>query len=92
MKPPVIRSEEGERMSEIAHKIPQLPVGDFSRAIQVVAYTLSALSTLVVALRVYVRLKLSESKVVWGWDDTFAVIGWVRRRNPRFLYFHLTGR
>ncbi|KAK2001709.1 integral membrane protein [Colletotrichum falcatum] len=69
--------EEGERMSEIARGLPQIPVGDFSRAIQVVACLLTALSTVIIALRVYVRLRLSQWRQVWGWDDTFAVLGWV---------------
>ncbi|GJC86379.1 hypothetical protein ColLi_09217 [Colletotrichum liriopes] len=77
MEPLVPRNEEGERMSDIARELPQVPVGDFSRAIQVIAYVMSSLSTLVIALRVYVRLKLSESRKVWGWDDTFAVAGWI---------------
>ncbi|OHW95423.1 integral membrane protein [Colletotrichum incanum] len=72
----VSRNKEGERMSDVARGLPQIPVGDFSRAIQVIAYVMSALSTLVIALRIYVRLKLSESRKVWGWDDTFAVLGW----------------
>ncbi|KAK1992479.1 integral membrane protein [Colletotrichum falcatum] len=76
MKLPV-RNEEGERMSDIARGLPQVPVGDFSRVIQVITYVMLALSTLVVALRIYVRVKLSESKNVWGLDDTFAVLGWV---------------
>ncbi|GKT96869.1 integral membrane protein [Colletotrichum tofieldiae] len=77
MEPLVSRNEEGERMSDIARELPQVPVGDFSRAIQVIAYVMSSLSTLVIALRVYERLKLSESRKVWGWDDTFAVAGWI---------------
>ncbi|KAK1978106.1 integral membrane protein [Colletotrichum cereale] len=77
MEPLVARSKEGERMSDVARGLPQIAVGDFSRAIQVMAYIMSVLSTLVIALRVYVRVKLSESRKVWGWDDTFAVLGWV---------------
>ncbi|KAK2061362.1 integral membrane protein [Colletotrichum caudatum] len=77
MERPVPRDKEGERLSDIARGLPQVPVGDFSRVIQITTYVMLALSTLVVALRVYVRVKLSESKKVWGWDDTFAVLGWV---------------
>ncbi|KAK2059299.1 integral membrane protein [Colletotrichum caudatum] len=73
----VSRITEGERMSDVARGLPQVPIGDFSKVIQIITYLMLALSTLVVALRVYVRVKLSESKNVWGWDDTFAVLGWV---------------
>ncbi|KAK2013429.1 integral membrane protein [Colletotrichum eremochloae] len=71
------RSQEGERMSEIAHGLPQIPISGLSRAIVAVSCVLTVLSTVVVALRVYVRLKLSESRKVWGLDDIFAVLGWV---------------
>ncbi|KAK2026765.1 integral membrane protein [Colletotrichum zoysiae] len=73
----VSRNQEGERMSDVARGIPQIPVGGFSRAIQVTACVMLGLSTLVIALRVYVRLQLSESRKVWGWDDAFAVLGWI---------------
>ncbi|KAK1574052.1 uncharacterized protein LY79DRAFT_593537 [Colletotrichum navitas] len=73
----VSRSQEGERMSEVARGLPQLPVSGLTATIQTVTCVLTVLSTLVVGLRVWVRLKLSESRKIWGWDDTFAVLGWV---------------
>ncbi|CCF40153.1 integral membrane protein [Colletotrichum higginsianum] len=76
MKSWVARSEEGERLSDIAHNLPPIPVAGLSSVIQIVTYILSALATLVIALRIYVRLKLSGTERTWGWDDTFAVAGW----------------
>ncbi|KAK2006178.1 integral membrane protein [Colletotrichum eremochloae] len=69
--------EEVERIAESVRKLSQVPVGNFSTVIQVIAYVMSALSILVVSLRIYVRVKLSESKKTWGRDDTFAVLGCV---------------
>ncbi|EFQ33080.1 integral membrane protein [Colletotrichum graminicola] len=77
MKLLVSRSQEGERMSEVARGLPQLPASGLSTTIQVVTGVLVVFSTLVVGLRVYVRFRLSESKKIWGWDDVFAVLGWV---------------
>ncbi|WQF75125.1 hypothetical protein CDEST_00139 [Colletotrichum destructivum] len=77
MKSWVARSEEGESLSDIAHNLPPIPVAGLTSVIQVVTYILSVLSTLVIALRLYVRLKLSGTERTWGWDDTFAVAGWV---------------
>ncbi|GJC96140.1 integral membrane protein [Colletotrichum higginsianum] len=76
MKSWVARSEEGERLSDIAHNLPPIPVAGLSSVIQIVTYILSVLATLVIALRIYVRLKLSGTERTWGWDDTFAVAGW----------------
>ncbi|AEO61175.1 hypothetical protein MYCTH_2068912 [Thermothelomyces thermophilus ATCC 42464] len=70
------RSEEGERISEIAHSLPPIPVEGFTRAIQAVSYLLYALATIIVGLRVYVRVQRSGSQRAWGWDDIFAVVGW----------------
>ncbi|KDN60022.1 putative integral membrane protein [Colletotrichum sublineola] len=70
-------NEEVERIAEIVRNLSQVPVGNFSTVIQVIAYVMSALSVLVVSLRIYVRVKLSESKKTWGPDDTFAVLGCV---------------
>ncbi|CAI4211661.1 unnamed protein product [Parascedosporium putredinis] len=46
-------------------------------AIQAVSYLLCALSTLIVGLRILVRVKLNGSQRAWGWDDIFAVAGWL---------------
>ncbi|KAK6207717.1 integral membrane protein [Colletotrichum tabaci] len=86
MKSWVARSEEGERLSDIAHNLPPIPVAGLSSVIQVVTYILSVLSTLVIALRIYVRLKLSGTERTWGWDDTFAVAGWIRVKEDMFYF------
>lgn len=79
------RSEEGERIQKIAYSVPMIPVVGFSKTIQAIAYLLCIFATLTVALRVYVRLRLSGSLKAWGWDDIFAVAGWVCR-DPPFDY------
>ncbi|KAK4031429.1 hypothetical protein C8A01DRAFT_21340 [Parachaetomium inaequale] len=71
------RSEEGERISEIAHSLPPIPVEGFTKVIQAISYLLGALATIIVGLRVYVRFKRSGSQRAWGWDDIFAVAGWL---------------
>ncbi|KZL81233.1 integral membrane protein [Colletotrichum incanum] len=43
----VFPNGQGDRKSDIARGLPQVPVGEFSRAIQVISYVMSALSTLV---------------------------------------------
>ncbi|KAK4244742.1 hypothetical protein C7999DRAFT_34889 [Corynascus novoguineensis] len=70
------RSEEGQRISKIAHNLPQIPVEGFTRVIQAISYLLCVLGTIIVGLRVYVRSKRSGSQRTWGWDDIFAVAGW----------------
>ena len=80
------RSEEGKRISEIAYTVPPIPVGKFTRTIQAIAYLLCVLATIIVGLRVYVRVKLSRAQRAWGWDDIFAVAGWVRQR---FAHLHV---
>ncbi|KAI1770060.1 hypothetical protein F4818DRAFT_434311 [Hypoxylon cercidicola] len=72
----VTRSAEGDRIQDIANNLPPLPVEGFTKSIQVVTYFIVVLATIVIALRVYVRFALSGSQR-WGWDDIFAVGGWV---------------
>ncbi|KAJ4859486.1 hypothetical protein T069G_04474 [Trichoderma breve] len=71
------RNEEGERISEIANRLPPIPVHGFTKTIQAITYVITILATIIVALRVYVRVRLSGSQRAWGWDDIFAVAGWV---------------
>lgn len=70
------RSEEGQRIQEIADQIPPIPVRGFSTTIQAITYTVTIIATGIVFLRVWVRWKLSGHHA-WGWDDIFAVAGWV---------------
>ncbi|KAL6895422.1 hypothetical protein HDV57DRAFT_8797 [Trichoderma longibrachiatum] len=71
------RNEEGERIQQIANSLPPIPVHGFTKTIQAITYTVCILATLTVALRIYVRMRLSGSERAWGWDDIFAVAGWV---------------
>ncbi|KAL7931821.1 hypothetical protein V8C35DRAFT_308662 [Trichoderma chlorosporum] len=71
------RSEEGERIAQIANSLPPIPVHGFTKVIQGITYTICVLATLTVALRIYVRMRLSGSEKTWGWDDICAVAGWV---------------
>jgi hypothetical protein len=90
---PLTGLSEGERISQIAHRLPRIPVEGFSLTIQVVAYLVCALATVVVGLRVYVKLWQNGSQRAWGWEDTFAVGGWVwkcslsRPPTPFLFYF-----
>lgn len=68
---------EGKRISEIAHNLPQIPAEGFTKALQAISYLLYGLGTIIVGLRVYVRVNRSRAQRVWGWDDIFAVVGWV---------------
>ncbi|OAA66559.1 hypothetical protein SPI_01135 [Niveomyces insectorum RCEF 264] len=70
------RNAEGERISRVASTLPPLPVRGFSTTIQAIAYLVCIFATVVVALRVYVRLKFAGKERRWGWDDIFAVCGW----------------
>ncbi|TDZ99580.1 hypothetical protein C8034_v000054 [Colletotrichum sidae] len=69
--------EEGERISQIARTLPQIPREAFTTTIQAVTYVFCTLSTLVIFLRAYVRWNLSGPERAWGWDDIFALAGWV---------------
>ncbi|KAG9251087.1 uncharacterized protein F5Z01DRAFT_331881 [Emericellopsis atlantica] len=71
------RSEEGERIAKISHSLPTIKPEGFTIVIQAVSYTLCILSTVIVALRIYVRIKLSGPERAWGWDDLSAVAGWL---------------
>ncbi|KAH8900722.1 hypothetical protein GQ53DRAFT_863358 [Thozetella sp. PMI_491] len=71
------RSEEGERISQIAHSLPALPVEGFTRTIQAITYLVCIIATIVVCLRIYVRLRLSGTQRAYGYDDIFAVAGFV---------------
>lgn len=72
------RNEEGDHVQDIANHLPPLPVEGFTKTIQVVTYLIVVFSTIVIALRIYVRFYLAGAHQ-WGWDDIFAVGGWVRR-------------
>ncbi|TDZ36588.1 hypothetical protein CTRI78_v011269 [Colletotrichum trifolii] len=68
--------EEGQRISQIAHTLPQLPTEAFTTTIQAITYVFCVLSTLIIFLRTHVRWKLSGSERAWGWDDILALAGW----------------
>ena len=38
----------------------------------------AAIATIVLALRLYIRGWVGRRGKVWGWEDTFAVLGYVR--------------
>ncbi|XXH02504.1 hypothetical protein Hte_008880 [Hypoxylon texense] len=70
------RNAEGDRIQDVANHLSPLPVEGFTKTIQVVTYIICVFATIIIALRVYVKYSHSGSQR-WGWDDIFAVAGWV---------------
>lgn len=71
------RDEDGQRIADIAHSLPPIPVQGLTLTLQIISYLLCFLATAIVGLRVFVRLRLSGPGWAWGWDDFFAVAGYV---------------
>jgi hypothetical protein len=68
---------QGALLSAAAYAEPPIKPTGLALAAIIIAITTTAFTTLVVSLRVFVRLWMARVKVVWGWDDTFAVLGCV---------------
>lgn len=72
------RYEEGVRIAEGANQIDPIPPEGLTVAIQAVVYVFCVICTILVALRVYARtLAVGNTLLHLGWDDYFAVAGWV---------------
>lgn len=68
--------QQGELLQKAAYAQP--PIAHLTGLAQVlvaILATVLALTTVVVALRIYVKAWMKQS--VWLWDDTFAVLGFV---------------
>lgn len=72
------RYEAGLRIDESAKHVAPIPAEGLSVAIQVVVYVCCVICTIIVLSRVYARtLAVGNTLLQLGWDDIFALIGFV---------------
>ncbi|KAL7814936.1 hypothetical protein V8C44DRAFT_324875 [Trichoderma aethiopicum] len=68
--------EQGQLLSKQAYaEHPIVPTG-LALSIVIVILIFSVLSTIVIALRIYVRAWMEKTSKTWGWEDTFIVLGY----------------
>lgn len=70
-------SMTGEQVAALAYSQPPIQPEGFALATEMVAIVLGVIATLVVGLRLYVRLSSAISGKAWGVDDYLATIGFV---------------
>jgi hypothetical protein len=75
--------EEGKQIQAQAYATASIQPLGLGPASNGLIYFFSALVTIVLGLRVYVRF---FSRKVWGWDDLLAIAGYVRCPIPPFFH------
>lgn len=69
--------EQGQLLSKQAYAEPPIVPTGLALSIVIVILIFSVLSTIVIALRIYVRAWMEKTSKTWGWEDTFIVLGYV---------------
>ena len=69
--------EQGQLLSKQAYAEPPIVPTGLALSIVIVILIFTALSTIVIALRIYVRAWMEKTLKTWGWEDTFIVLGYV---------------
>ncbi|TVY83698.1 hypothetical protein LSUE1_G001140 [Lachnellula suecica] len=71
------QAEMGAMLSLAAYAAPPIVPKGLALTLIVVVLVTAILATIIIALRVYVRGWISRSSKVWGWEDTFAILGYL---------------
>ncbi|KAF2179166.1 GPCR, PTH11-type [Zopfia rhizophila CBS 207.26] len=66
----------GAQLSDAAYAQPPIVPKNLALALILIACITMGLASFVITLRTYVRLTMKKSAKGWGWDDTFAVLGY----------------
>lgn len=64
-------------LSQQAYAQPPIAPTGLALTLVIIILIFTVLSTIVVALRIYVRAWMGKSAGTWGWEDTFIVLGYV---------------
>jgi hypothetical protein len=76
------QAELGAELSAAAYAQPPLKPEGLALRLIIVIWATAVIATIVVGLRVYVRALMLRRAKVWGWEDTFAVMGYVSPQFP----------
>ncbi|PTB61885.1 GPCR, PTH11-type [Trichoderma citrinoviride] len=68
--------EQGQLLSKQAYAEPPIVPTGLALSIVIVILIFTVLSTIVIALRIYVRAWMEKTLKTWGWEDTFIVLGY----------------
>jgi len=71
------QAEMGAELSAAAYAQPPITPEGLALRLIIVIWVTAIIATIVVGLRVYVRAWMLRKAKVWGWEDTFAVLGYV---------------
>jgi hypothetical protein len=74
---PSSQAEMGAALSAAAYSQPPIRPEGLALRLIIVIWVTAVIATIVVGLRVYVRVWMLRRAKVWGWEDTFAVLGYV---------------
>ena len=76
------QAEMGAALSAAAYAQPPIRPEGLALRLIIVIWVTAVIATIVVGLRVYVRAWMMRRANVWGWEDTFAVLGYVSLQFP----------
>jgi hypothetical protein len=71
------KAEMGAALSAAAYAQPPIRPEGLALRLIIVIWVTAVIATIVVGLRVYVRAWMLRRAKVWGWEDAFAVLGYV---------------
>lgn len=71
------QAEMGAALSAAAYAQPPIKPHGLALRIIIVIWITTVIATIVVGLRIYVRAWMMRKAKLWGWEDTFAVLGYV---------------
>ncbi|KAJ9133734.1 hypothetical protein NKR23_g10594 [Pleurostoma richardsiae] len=67
---------QGEALQALAYAEPPIKPQGLALAVVIAISTLLGISTIVIAARVYARAWMGRKARVWGWEDTFSILGY----------------
>lgn len=70
--------EQGELLQAAAYAEPPIVPKRLALTLIIIILVMEAIATIVIALRLYVRGWIGRRGKVWGWEDTFSILGYVR--------------
>ncbi|UPK90057.1 hypothetical protein LCI18_000992 [Fusarium solani-melongenae] len=68
--------EQGEQLQKLAYAHPPIEPQGFALVLIIVVLIFVGITTVIMALRVYVRAWMLRYTANWGWEDTFAVLSY----------------
>lgn len=76
------QAEMGAQLQKAAYTEPPIVPKGLAMSLIIVVLISAIIATIIIALRVLVRGWISRKSKVWGWEDTFAVLGYVSAKLP----------